>query len=213
MHHHPCHHHEHEFAGGRRFGRFGAGGGRFGGPFGHGHGGPFRGGKMLGDGELKLVVLALLAEQPRHGYDIIKALEERSHGAYSPSPGVVYPTLTFLEEAGYASAATEGNKKVYAITETGRTHLADNRDIADMVLEGMERIGEKMARARAWYYRHEDAGASDIPGVVPEVNEARRALKAAIAEILDAPEDEQRRVAGILREAATAIRGKEAGDA
>ena len=108
------------------------------GPFGPGFrggpGGPFRAGRMLGDGDLRLIVLALLAEQPRHGYDIIKALEERSHGAYSPSPGVVYPTLTYLEEAGYAAATAEGNKKVYAITDTGRAHLADNRDLADMIL-------------------------------------------------------------------------------
>ena len=66
---------------------------------------------MLADGDLRLIVLALLAEQPRHGYDIIKALEERSHGAYSPSPGVVYPTLTYLEEAGYADGHGRGQQE------------------------------------------------------------------------------------------------------
>lgn len=179
-------------------------------PFGpgfRGAGGPFRAGRMLGDGDLRLIVLALLADQPRHGYDIIKALEERSRGAYSPSPGVVYPTLTYLEEAGYAAASAEGNKKVYAITEAGRAHLADNRDLADMILAGMEEYGSRMAKARAWFYRHEEGGAWDIPGVVPEVNEARRALKGAIAEKLEAPEAEQRDMARILREAAAAIRG------
>ena len=85
-------------------------------------GGDYRIGKMLGDGDLKLIVLALLAENPRHGYDIIKALEEKSSGVYSPSPGVVYPTLTFLEEAGYATAVAEGTKKVYSITEEGSAH-------------------------------------------------------------------------------------------
>ena len=124
MHHH-CDPGAWHFAGRRRFGAFANEGGPFGPGFGRGgHRGPFRGGKMLGDGELRLVVLALLADQPRHGYDIIKALEERSHGAYSPSPGVVYPTLTFLEEAGYTTATTEGAKKVYAITEAGRRALA-----------------------------------------------------------------------------------------
>ena len=79
-----------------------------------------RGGKMLADGDLRLIVLALLDEGPRHGYDIIKALEEKSGGLYSPSPGVVYPTLTYLEEAGYATASTDGNKRVYTITDAGR---------------------------------------------------------------------------------------------
>lgn len=65
-------------------------------------------------------MVSLLAEAPRHGYDIIKALEERTSGIYSPSPGVVYPTLTFLEEAGYAASAAEGNKKVFPSPRLGR---------------------------------------------------------------------------------------------
>src|SRR3954462_11675737 len=84
---------------------------------GAGFGATMRGGKMLADGDLRLIVLVLLEEAPRHGYDIIKALEQRSSGIYSPSPGVVYPTLTYLEEANYATAASEGNKRVYSITE------------------------------------------------------------------------------------------------
>ena len=162
---------------------------------------------MIADGDLRLVVLALLAEQPRHGYDVIKALEERSHGAYSPSPGVVYPTLTFLEEAGYATAQAEGNKKVYAITDAGRAHLAENGGIAEGILSEMAALGERMAQARAWYYQREDGAGSDIPGVIPEVNEARRKLKAAIAGKLDASEEEQRRLARILADAAAAING------
>lgn len=207
MHHRHCWDHESHAAGRRGFRGppvFGPGG--FGPGFRGGPGGPFRAGRMLGDGDLRLIVLALLAEQPRHGYDIIKALEERSHGAYSPSPGVVYPTLTYLEEAGYAAASAEGNKKVFAITEAGRTHLAGNRDAADMILAAMEEYGAKMAKARAWFYRHEEGGAWDIPGVIPEVNEARRVLKGAIAEKLDAREETQREMARILREAADAIR-------
>lgn len=209
---HGCYSHHHRWHAASRHGYrgFGPGEGPFGGRFRSSMGGPFRGGKLIADGDLRLIVLALLAEQPRHGYDVIKALEERSRGAYSPSPGVVYPTLTYLEEAGYASASAEGNKKVYAITEGGKEHLEENRDIADMILSGMAEFGEKMARARAWYYRHEDAANSDIPGVLPEVNEARRMLKAAIAEKLDASEDEQRRMAKALRDAAAAIRGKDA---
>jgi len=166
---------------------------------------------MIGDGDLRLIVLALLAEQPRHGYDIIKALEAHSSGVYSPSPGIVYPTLTFLEEAGYAEAASEGSKRIYTITEAGRAYLDANREHADAILAGIERVGRKMARARA-FLENEDQrpggtkGDRDIPGVVPEINEARRELKAAIAEKLDASADEQKRVAAVLREAAAAIR-------
>ncbi|MCB1498318.1 MAG: helix-turn-helix transcriptional regulator [Bauldia sp.] len=206
MHHHRhCHGHEHHAAGRRGFRGPPFAGGPFGGPLRGGPGGPFRSGRMIGDGDLRLIVLTLLAEQPRHGYDIIKALEERSHGAYSPSPGVVYPTLTYLEEAGYADASAEGNKKVYAITDAGRSHLESNREVADRILGAMEAFGAKMAKARAWFYRSEDGG-SDIPGVISEVNDARRALKSAIADRLEASEQTQRAMAEILREAAEAIR-------
>src|ERR1044072_8962586 len=85
---------------GRRFGRFGGKGPGFG-PGQEGGGGDwFRVGRMLAQGDLKLLALALIAEQPRHGYELIKLIEEKTSGWYSPSPGVVYPTLTFLEEAG-----------------------------------------------------------------------------------------------------------------
>jgi DNA-binding PadR family transcriptional regulator len=201
----------------RGFGGLGGGFGPFGAGFGPGGGRGgriFRAGKMLADGDLRLIVLALLADAPRHGYDIIKALEERSHGMYSPSPGVVYPTLTFLEEAGFATATNEGNKRTYAITPAGRAHLDENREIVDMVLAGMDKLGRKMARARAWWdgageERGPAAGDRDIPGVVPELNEARRALKAAIAERIGASAEEQRRVAGILDDAAAAIRARD----
>ena len=216
-HHHCRHphghrHYEEHYAAGRRgfgglppFGRAPGGPGFRGGP------GSFRAGRMIGDGELRLVVLALLADQPRHGYDIIKALEERSQGAYSPSPGVVYPTLTYLDEAGYVTASAEGNKKVYAITDDGRSHLAENRDTADGVLAAIAAVGEKMAKARAWFYREGDGG-GDIPGVVPAMNEARRTLKMAIAAKLEESPETQEAVATILRDAAAAIRSLNAGD-
>lgn len=190
------------------WGRGGRGGGR-------GWGGnAFRVGKMLADGDLRIVVLALLENGPRHGYDVIKAIEEKSSGIYSPSPGVVYPTLTYLEEVGYASAASDGNKKIYTITDAGRAHLEENRDLADLVLDGLEKFGRKMSQARAWWdnQRKESEAAPppprdrDIPGVIPEVNDARRELKAAIAEKLDVSESDQRRLARILRDAAIEIR-------
>ena len=122
-----------------------------------GLGGPFRGGRMIGDGELRLVVLALLAEQPRHGYDIIKALEERSHGAYSPSPGVVYPTLTYLEEAGYVAASGRGQQE--GLRDHRRRPRPSRRRTARrptcILAAHRAGYGAKMAKARAWFYRHE----------------------------------------------------------
>ena len=135
-------------AGGRhgrwRRGRHGFGhGGR------HGMGGDdmIRAKRMLAQGDLRLVALALIAEQPRHGYEIIKLLEEKTDGWYAPSPGMVYPTLTYLEEAGHVTAQTEGAKKLYTITEEGRAHLAENRAFVDAVLARLSMIGESRAHA------------------------------------------------------------------
>ena len=126
------------------FGGGGPGPGGFGGPgwpFGPGGPGgpprPPRGprGRMFGHGDLKFVLLSLLAEKPRHGYEIIRELEERSKGYYSPSPGTVYPTLSLLEDMGYARTTSEegSNRKVYEITEEGRKYLEDNRSIVDEI--------------------------------------------------------------------------------
>jgi DNA-binding PadR family transcriptional regulator len=141
------HGHPHWAAG--RGGRFGRGHGP-GGRHDHDHGDHdwLRVGRMLAHGDLKLLALALIEQQPRHGYELIKLIEERTSGAYSPSPGVVYPTLTFLEEAGHVTAESEGSKKTYAITAPGREYLQENRQIADMILERLSAIGEKFARRR-----------------------------------------------------------------
>ena len=111
-----------------RFGRHGGRGPGWGPGPGGGGGDWFRVGRMLAQGDLKLLALALIAEQPRHGYELIKLIEEKTSGFYSPSPGVVYPTLTFLEEAGYVTAESEGAKKRYTITDEGRAYLEENRD-------------------------------------------------------------------------------------
>ena len=88
-------------------------------------------------GDLKYVVLDLLKEKPRYGYEIIRALEERSHGFYTPSPGVVYPTLQMLEEMGYASAAERDGKKIYTITDEGKKFLSEQKDFTDEVKSHM----------------------------------------------------------------------------
>jgi DNA-binding PadR family transcriptional regulator len=115
-----------------------------------GVGGNFRIGRMLASGDLRLVALYLIEQQPRHGYDLIKAIEDSSHGFYSPSPGIVYPALTFLEEAGYVTSATEGNKKLYTITDEGRAHLADNREAIESTLSFLNKAGSRM---RDWQDR------------------------------------------------------------
>jgi DNA-binding PadR family transcriptional regulator len=107
-----------------------------------GWGGRFRGGRFFEQGELKYVILQLLDEKPRHGYEIIKELEERAGGAYTASAGTVYPTLQLLEDLGYASVATEeSGKKIYSITEEGRKHLADRRSHVDDIFERLAQFG------------------------------------------------------------------------
>jgi hypothetical protein len=128
--HHDNNFHFKLFAMGRHGGRhrFGRGGHGF---FGRGGGGDFPGSRRLGSQDLQLVILALLAERPAHGYELIKSIEERSNGFYSPSPGVIYPALTFLEEIGHARVEQEGTRKLYSITAEGTAHLAENRATAD----------------------------------------------------------------------------------
>src|ERR1700739_667357 len=120
----------------------------FGGRHGFGGGDMIRAGRMLATGDLRLIALALIAEQPRHGYEIIKVLEDKTAGWYSPSPGIVCPTLTYLEEVGYVTAQAEGAKKLYTITDEGRAHLQENRDFVDAVLDRLAAFGDKIARVR-----------------------------------------------------------------
>lgn len=181
------------------FGPFGWGGSRGGSGF------PF--GRMFRDGDLRLVALALIEREPRHGYEIIKALEERSAGFYSPSPGVVYPTLTYLEEAGYASSTSEGNKKVFAITEAGKTYLGENRDRAETLLEQLEAVGRRMSEAREWFDRPSPAPKSEA---AVALDQARRRLRALIVAATEGTDADQQRVADILNGAADTILGKPA---
>jgi DNA-binding PadR family transcriptional regulator len=185
----------------RGFGHFAAG---FGGGMGMG-GRAFRAGRRLASGDLQLVLLALLAERPSHGYELIKALEERSGGFYAPSPGMVYPALTWLEEMDYASVAAEGAKKLYSITDAGRTFLQDNQDAADAMLGQLERFGSKMGRVREIF---EGVDEGEEAGDSEEIHAARRNLKRALREKRDASVEEKRHIAAILNAAATEIRGK-----
>lgn len=135
-HRHREHRHDCRFArseGGPRtgHGRHGGGGGRSG------------LGRFFAHGDLRLVILNLITEKPRHGYEIIKAIEERVGGTYSPSPGVIYPTLTLLEELGYVtvSGGSEGGRKLHEVTDQGRAFLDANRPTLDALLARMDEAG------------------------------------------------------------------------
>ncbi len=101
------------------------------------HHGPHHGGRgrMFDYGEIRLLILAMIAERPRHGYELIKAIEERLGGAYTPSPGVIYPTLAWLDDMGYAAAEAEaGGRKSFRITAEGEAFLTANRAAVDALI-------------------------------------------------------------------------------
>jgi DNA-binding PadR family transcriptional regulator len=180
------------------FGHHGGGeGGR-----GFGGGDMMRAGRMLAHGDLRLVALTLIAEQPRHGYEIIKLIEEKTAGWYSPSPGVVYPTLTYLEEAGYVTVETEGTKKLYTITPEGRAYIEENRSIVDAILGRLFAIGEKMARVNRAFGGDRERS-SRLPALV---NAALDNLREVAGQKIDADAEAETQIVEILARAAADIR-------
>jgi DNA-binding PadR family transcriptional regulator len=167
-----------------------------------------RAGRMLAQGDLRLIALALIAEQPRHGYEIIKVLEDKTSGWYAPSPGIVYPTLTYLEEAGHVTAQAEGAKKLYTITDAGRAHLEENRAFVDAVLERFAAIGEKAARIRRHFdrdeYRRDEDG--DRSGLPPLVRAALDNLREVAAKRLADDAEAEAKVVEVLARAAGELR-------
>jgi len=106
--------------------------------------------RFFDNGHLRLVILQLIADKPSYGYEIMKAIEERLSGGYAPSPGVVYPTLTLLEEEGLATvSSTDGNKKLYAATEQGKEYLKANRVILKAIFGRMQEAGKAFGRGRS----------------------------------------------------------------
>ena len=193
--HHHCH--EGKWAAGRRRGRFGGFGGRHGGRFGEGGEDLMRARRMLAQGDLRLVALALIAQAPRHGYEIIKLLEEKTSDWYSPSPGIVYPTLTYLEEAGYVTASTEGAKKLYTITDEGRAYLETNRDLVDVVLDRLAALGERVNRWRR-ASRGEREGRRELP---PLIEAALDHLRNTVGKRLESDAEAEARLVEILARA------------
>jgi DNA-binding PadR family transcriptional regulator len=223
MHRHHHHHHrcDFEFAEGRgHHGPFSGRGGFFGRFGSRAMGGPgMRAAKMLASGDLRLIVLALLSEKPSHGYEIIKAVEEHSSGVYTPSPGMVYPALTYLEEMGYAACESEGAKKLYRITEAGTAYFTENRASVEETLDQLARFGRKFAQFQKRYSEETEAAEDaeeDIRGGIKsewrqtkmEFRELRNELKSLLNEKIDAPPEERKRILSILRRALEEIRRK-----
>jgi DNA-binding PadR family transcriptional regulator len=192
----------------RRHGGFGFGG-RHGG-FGGGRGGDMgsedmmRARRMLAQGDLRLIALALIAQAPRHGYEIIKQLEEKTADWYSPSPGIVYPTLTYLEEAGYVTASAEGSKKLYTITDEGRAYLEANRELVDVVLDRLAAFGERVNRWRR-ASRDEREDRRTLP---PLVEATLDHLREAVGKRLDTDADTEARLVEILARTVTELQGR-----
>ena len=104
--------------------------------------------RMFDTGELRLVLLKLIADQPRHGYDLIRAVEEMTHGDYAPSPGVVYPSLTMLQDMGLIDEVkTEGSRKAFEITAEGKDHLAEKEEEIEALLERLKDLGSDQRKA------------------------------------------------------------------
>lgn len=174
----------------------------------HGHGpydsrfaspGGFRAGRKLSSGDLQLLILALLAREAAHGYELIRKIEDISGGFYVPSPGMIYPALTYLDEVGQASCETDGNKKLFRITDEGRTALDADRAGAERILDDLSRIGSKMDAVRDVI-----AGRGQACGDDPEahghdaLDVARLAIKTSLFHKRGCSPQEAARLANIL---------------
>jgi DNA-binding PadR family transcriptional regulator len=171
-------------------------------------GGGFRTGRKFDAADLQLIILALLSEQPRHGYELIKTLEERSGGFYVPSPGVIYPALTYLEETGLAEVEVSGTKKLYSITETGRKRVEENRVTIELTLAKLSRIGEKMDHVRRVFGREDDDASEErdrFDRDAGDIQVARQLLRSALRSKYPWSKTEGKRIAAILEQAAADI--------
>ena len=142
-------------------------------------------------GDMKYVVLRLLRDKPRHGYEVMKELEERMHGCYSPSPGTVYPTLQWLEDEGLVRAQDLEGKKVYEITDSGRKFLEEHADVVDDIFD---RVQETVERT--------------VGGAMADVNRALGGLVRTVYRAGWRADDAARKqIAEILQKAAAEVDG------
>lgn len=176
------------------------GGGRFGDDFsGHHRRPPFLRGRKFGADELQLILLVLLKAQASYGYELIKRLDEKSGGFYKPSPGVIYPALTWLEDVGYVTVQHEGSRKRYALAEEGAQYLADNQSLADALFERLAAFARQMDSVnQAMREEHQPF----IPQLMTMINDLRMELHGHH----HSSEEVQRQAADILGEALQALK-------
>lgn len=154
-----------------------------------------RGGRrrMFDSGELRLVLLKLIADSPRHGYDLIREIETLSGGAYAPSPGVVYPTLTLLQDMGLIDdAPAEGSRKLFAITEAGTAHLIEQAEAVEAAMAKLAAMSERSERTDGMQVRralgnlreavqirlsHDDVSAETLHAVTALIDEAAQKIE------------------------------------
>ncbi|MGB7404051.1 MAG: PadR family transcriptional regulator [Pacificimonas sp.] len=156
------------------------------------HGGAPHQRRMLKQGELPILILALIENEPMHGYALIEEIESRTGGTYAPSPGIMYPSLTLIADMGLAEEQADGSRKMYAITDKGREHLEEKRDEADDILARLDEAGGKRA---------------ETPDMAP-IGRAAMNLGAAVKlRVWDgkADREEARRIADVLDAAARKI--------
>ena len=152
------------------------------------------GGRALGHGDLRLLLLALIGEKPRHGYDLIRAVEERFGGAYAPSPGAVYPLLTMLEEQDLIRSTPEGTKKLYAITAEGEAYLKENEAAVQGILTRIDMAAAHYSSRvapesvwEAWKTLKQAMNMPRAPWTEEEANRIRAILEKAAHDIVRPP--------------------------
>ena len=151
-----------------------------------------RRGRMFAQGELRLALLALIAENPSHGYELIKGIEEMTGGGYAPSPGAVYPTLQLLEDEGaIAEADAEGSKKPYAVTPQGEAELEERKAEVAELMKRLGRHGERTSTVRS----HDVFRAmGNLGSVLKNRAKAGKLDEATINEIVDMIDEMAKRI-------------------
>ena len=171
-------------------------------------------GRKLNSAELQLLILKLLAEKPRHGYEVIATIEALTNGFYVPSPGMVYPALARLVEFRRAASTPAGTRKLYVISDAGRAYLQERRVAADTMLSHFARVGDWIGRAERALNRDDGGGDFDADKnsrAESEMIRASRQLHLALADRSACSAEEQRRIAAVLNRATAEILGKSTG--
>ncbi|MCX0500232.1 PadR family transcriptional regulator [Erwinia billingiae] len=149
-------------------------------------------GRKFGADELQLLLLSLLKEQASYGYELIKILTDKSGGFYTPSPGVIYPALTYLEDVGFVTVQQEGNRKRYAINEQGEAHLNENKAVADALIAKLALFASQSDSVSQAMFEHRQPFS-------PELTQAIHNLRSQLHAYHGSDEDTQRQVAEILQ--------------